>query len=119
MEIADNPTRLPIKKAATYEDLLESILLQIVDVTEELDVVEVEDEEYLRFQITAHKTDHGKIIGKQGTTIGALHKLFSTITRGRPPVKIDIKDCSPPTKPNGGLRERPSKRTNGTATESD
>jgi predicted RNA-binding protein YlqC (UPF0109 family) len=84
-------TELPYQKTATYEELLEDILLQIVEYPDDLVVSEKEDPDYLRLIIKANKFDYGKIIGKQGSTIGAIHKLFVSITCGHQ-VKIDVKD---------------------------
>jgi hypothetical protein len=84
-------TDLPYQKVTAYEELLEDVLVQVVDHPEDLEVREVEDPDCLRFTIIANKSDHGKIIGKGGATVGALHKMFVAMTRGRH-VKLDIKE---------------------------
>jgi predicted RNA-binding protein YlqC (UPF0109 family) len=90
VEIANTPTSLP-RFRKTYEDLLTDILVALVEAPQDLNVVELEDNGCLHFEVVADKEDHGRIIGKHGSTIGALHKLFTSIARGRF-VKIDIKD---------------------------
>lgn len=89
-KIADTPTTLPSFRK-TFEDLLTDIVVAVVEDPQCITVVELESNGGLHFEVTAAKKDHGRIIGKQGSTIGALHKLFTTIARGRH-VKIDIKD---------------------------
>lgn len=85
-------TDLPYQKIISYEELLEDILLQIVEHTDDVHVAEdIDDEDYLRFTIKANKADHGKIIGKNGGTVGALHKVFAAMTKGKH-VKLDIKE---------------------------
>lgn len=87
----EDPTRLPYQKTKTYEELIEDILLQIVEHQEDLSVEQVGNAEDLRFTIKANKEDRGSIIGRRGSTIGALHKLLSTMNRGKL-VHIDLVD---------------------------
>ncbi len=89
MEVAETPTFLPSSvRPLAYEDLLEEIVRQIAP---RAFVIQMEDPDCLRFEITAPKDDHGRIIGKQGSIIGALHKVFTAIARGKP-VKIDLRE---------------------------
>lgn len=77
-----DPTKLPYQRFHYYEELLEEIILQIVDNPSSVVVDEMEGENgVLTFNVKIHEDDKGKVIGKQGTTIGALHKLFAVISR--------------------------------------
>jgi len=89
MEAIDKPTNLPVKRSTTYEDLLEEIIWQITKY--DIEVTQLDDPGCIRLEVTANKADHGRIIGKQGSTIGALHKLFTVIAKGKP-VKIDLRE---------------------------
>lgn len=87
------PTKLPYQEKKDYVDLLEEIILQIVDHhgCVQVDEVEAEGEDVsIAFIIKVDKSDRGKVIGRQGTTIGSLHKLFAVISRKF--VKINIVD---------------------------
>lgn len=93
MELKLEITKLPHQKIHHYEELIEEIMLQIVDYPDDVQVDEVEPEGKdvgLAFVIKVNKLDRGKVIGKQGTTIGALHKLFAVISRQF--VKVNIVD---------------------------
>ena len=88
------PTKLPYQKISNYEELLEEIILQIVDYPGDVIVDEVEGEDgILTFLVHVNDLDRGKIIGKAGTTIGALHKLFAVISRSF--IKIRLDDDKP------------------------
>jgi len=84
-------TQLPYQKKMHYDEFLEEIVMQIVDHPHDVEVDEEQtDDGVLSFVIKVNKQDKGKLIGKQGTTIGSLHKLFVAISRQY--VKMNISD---------------------------
>lgn len=93
LEITDNVTLLPAYQRKSYEDLLTDILIALVSHPYDVEVLQMKNEECLHFEVYAKQEDHGQIIGKKGTTIGALCKVFTAISRGRP-IKIDLKACN-------------------------
>lgn len=86
-----NPKKLPFQKETCFEDMLEDIVLQIVDYPDDVYVREVVGEgDIMTFLVSVNANDRGKVIGKQGTTIGALHKLFAVMSRSF--IKIHLDD---------------------------
>lgn len=90
MEISDQPNPLPNWRK-NYEDLLTDIVVALVAHPNDVEVFQVKDNGCLHFEITANKEDRGQVIGRKGSTIGALHRILTAIARGYS-VKIDLKE---------------------------
>lgn len=59
-------------------ELLEYVLRVLVDHPEDLRLTEVDGERTVIFELRCHPEDVGKVIGKNGKTVGALRTLLST-----------------------------------------
>jgi predicted RNA-binding protein YlqC (UPF0109 family) len=58
--------------------MLEFILRSLVDHPDELRITDVEGERTSLFEVRCHRDDLGKVIGKNGKTIGAIRVLLNT-----------------------------------------
>jgi predicted RNA-binding protein YlqC (UPF0109 family) len=78
------------------EDLLITILKEIVNNPEEVSVqkhVDPEDPSFVKFYIRAHDDDKGIIIGKRGHTISAIRDILSIkAVRANKKVRLEIVD---------------------------
>ncbi len=63
------------------KELLTLLVQEIVDTPADVKVQEVDGEFGKIFQISLHKEDVGKVIGKKGRTISSLRTLFKGIAR--------------------------------------
>jgi len=63
------------------KELLNVLVQEIVDNPDDVDVQEVEGEFGKVFELSLHKEDVGKVIGKKGRTISSLRTLFKGIAR--------------------------------------
>lgn len=59
------------------KEILETIILNLVDDKESVDIKEVEGEKSIIFEVKVAENDMGKIIGKQGR----LAKIIRTVVR--------------------------------------
>ena len=60
------------------QELIEYIVRAIVDHPDEVRLTQVEGERTLILELSCHPDDVGKVIGKNGKTIGAIRTLLST-----------------------------------------
>jgi uncharacterized protein len=67
------------------KDLVELVVRSLVDHPDDVRVTEVDGEHTAVFEVRCHREDLGKVIGKNGKTIGAVRTLLSTVAarRGR------------------------------------
>ena len=61
------------------KELLEYIVKALVDHPEEIRITEVDSERTAIFELRCHQNDIGKVIGKNGKTVGAIRTLLSTV----------------------------------------
>jgi len=57
------------------KELIETIVKALVDLPDEVRVTEKEDADKITYQLTVHKTDMGKVIGKQGRVAKAIRTV--------------------------------------------
>ena len=57
------------------KELIETIVKPLVDFPEDVRVVVAEDDARITYQLTVHKTDIGKVIGKQGRVAKAIRTV--------------------------------------------
>lgn len=60
------------------KELVEHIVTALVDHPNDVRVTEVDGEKTVIFELRCHPDDVGKVIGKNGKTIGAIRTLLST-----------------------------------------
>ncbi|MCX7818755.1 MAG: KH domain-containing protein [Kiritimatiellae bacterium] len=58
--------------------MLEYILRHLVDHPDQVRITEVQGERTAMYEVRCHADDIGKVIGKNGKTIGAIRLLLST-----------------------------------------
>ena len=63
---------------AELKEFIEYIAKNLVDYPEEVDVIQIDGEKTIIFELKVNKSDIGKIIGKSGRTIKALRTLLIT-----------------------------------------
>jgi predicted RNA-binding protein YlqC (UPF0109 family) len=81
---------LPYQEVNTYTDWVENTVLQLVDDANAVDVSEEEDgNNWLKIVIKVARDDKGKMIGKNGSIIGSIHKILIAMSRGKK-IAIDI-----------------------------
>lgn len=61
------------------KDLIEYIARSLVDHPDDVKLTEIDGERTIVFELRCHKDDTGKIIGKNGKTVGAMRTLLSTV----------------------------------------
>ncbi len=61
------------------KDLLEYIVRLLVDHPDDVRITEVDGEKTVIFELRCHAEDIGKVIGKNGKTVGAVRMLLSTV----------------------------------------
>lgn len=59
-------------------ELVEYIVKALVDHPGDIHLTEVDGEKTVIFELRCHKEDIGKVIGKNGKTVGAIRTLLST-----------------------------------------
>lgn len=59
-------------------EMLEYIIRALVDHPDDVKITEVEGERTVIYELRCHPDDVGKVIGKNGKTVGAIRTLLST-----------------------------------------
>ena len=59
-------------------EMLEYIVRSLVDHPDDVRITEVEGERTIIYELRCHPEDVGKVIGKNGKTVGAIRTLLST-----------------------------------------
>lgn len=75
------------------KDLLEYILTQIIDNTDELSIEEETEDSILRFNVSLAEEDYPKVIGKRGLTIKGITdilRLHNSKAHPEDPTKIYV-----------------------------
>lgn len=60
------------------KELVEYIVRALVDHPGDVRITEVDGEKTVVFELRCHRDDVGKVIGKNGKTVGAIRALLST-----------------------------------------
>ncbi|MFH0954195.1 MAG: KH domain-containing protein [Verrucomicrobiota bacterium] len=60
------------------KELVEYIVRALVDHPADVRITEVDGEKTVVFELRCHRDDVGKVIGKNGKTVGAIRALLST-----------------------------------------
>ena len=61
------------------KELIEYIARSLVDNPDDVKITEIDGERTIVFELRCNKDDIGKIIGKNGKTVGAMRTLLSTM----------------------------------------
>jgi uncharacterized protein len=61
------------------KELLEYIVRLLVDHPDDVRITEVDGEKTVIFELRCHAEDIGKVIGKNGKTVGAIRMILSTV----------------------------------------
>lgn len=61
------------------KELIEFIAKSLVDHPDEVKLTEIDGERTIVFELRCNKDDIGKVIGRNGKTIGAIRTLLSTM----------------------------------------
>ncbi len=71
--------------------LLQTLVRALVDDPDSIDIRQVEDGEWTRYEIRVAPEDTGKVIGKQGRTIRAVRQLVkAAAVRSGERVNVDV-----------------------------
>jgi len=72
-------------------DLIQQILRMLVDHPDDVRIVEMAGESKLVYEVRCHSDDIGKVIGKDGKTVGAVRALLNVIAaRGNKRVLLEV-----------------------------
>ena len=71
------------------KEILKTIIENLVDDTESIEIFEKEDNNIIELQVKISKDDMGKVIGKQGKTANAIRTLMKSVA-GKENKKIAI-----------------------------
>ena len=71
------------------KEILKTIIENLVDDTESIEIFEKEDNNIIELQVKISKHDMGKVIGKQGKTANAIRTLMKSVA-GKENKKINI-----------------------------
>ena len=76
------------------KEFIETVVKQLVDKPEEVNVNAVEGEQQIIFELTVGDGDFGKVIGKRGRNISALRSLLFAINakQGGKRARLDVID---------------------------
>ncbi|HHX98791.1 MAG TPA: KH domain-containing protein [Kiritimatiellia bacterium] len=61
------------------KELVEYVVRQLIDHPDELRLTEIEGARTVVYELRCHPEDVGKVIGKNGKTVGALRTLLSSV----------------------------------------
>lgn len=61
------------------KDLIEYIARSLVEHPDDVKLTEIDGERTIVFELRCHQEDIGKIIGKNGKTVGAMRTILSTM----------------------------------------
>jgi uncharacterized protein len=61
------------------KELVEAIVKALVDYTDQVQVRAIEGEQAIVFEVRVHKSDLGKVIGRQGRTAKAIRTILSGV----------------------------------------
>lgn len=71
------------------KEILETIILNLVDDNESIEITEKEADNLIELQVKISKDDMGKVIGKQGRIANAIRTLMKSVA-GKENKKINI-----------------------------
>lgn len=76
------------------KEFIETVVKQLVDKPDEVNVNAVEGEQQIIFELTVGEGDFGKVIGKRGRNISALRSLLFAINakQGGKRARLDVID---------------------------
>jgi len=76
------------------KECIETVVKQLVDKPDEVNVNAVEGEQQIIFELTVGEGDFGKVIGKRGRNISALRSLLFAINakQGGKRARLDVID---------------------------
>ncbi len=82
------------KKEEVMQEFIETVVKQLVDKPDEVNVNVVEGEQQILFELTVGDGDFGKVIGKKGRNISALRSLLFAINakNGGKRARLDVID---------------------------
>jgi predicted RNA-binding protein YlqC (UPF0109 family) len=85
---------LPLKEEKEMKEFIESVVKQLVDKPDEVEVKTVEAEQQIIYELTVGEGDFGKVIGKKGRNISALRSLLFAINakQGGKRARLDVID---------------------------
>jgi len=63
------------------KELVEAIAKALVDIPDQVQVRAIEGEQVTVFELRVHKSDLGKVIGRQGRTAKAIRTILSAVGR--------------------------------------
>ena len=65
------------------KEILETIVKNLVDNQEAVEIEKIEDEKSISFKVKAAEEDMGKIIGKQGKIAQSIRTIMRAVTNNR------------------------------------
>ena len=73
-------------------DLIKSIVIELVDNPQEVDIKEVETDNQIILELKVAKDDFGKVIGKSGRNISAIRTLLFAVNakKGGKKARLDV-----------------------------
>ena len=73
-------------------DLIKSIVIELVDNPEEVDIKEVETDNQIILELKVAKDDFGKVIGKGGRNISAIRTVLFAVNakKGGKKARLDV-----------------------------
>jgi|TARA_A100001037_G_scaffold145007_1_gene131046 predicted RNA-binding protein YlqC (UPF0109 family) len=73
-------------------DLIKSIVIELVDNPEEVDIKEVETDNQIILELKVAKDDFGKVIGKSGRNISAIRTVLFAVNakKGGKKARLDV-----------------------------
>lgn len=78
------------------QDFIEMAVKKLVDKPDEVNVVPVEDDETIVFELTVGDGDYGKVIGKKGRNISAVRTILFAINakEGGKRARLEVIDAN-------------------------
>ncbi len=73
-------------------DLIKSIVIELVDSPEEVEIKEVETDNQIILELKVAKDDFGKVIGKSGRNISAIRTVLFAVNakKGGKKARLDV-----------------------------